>query len=103
MNDPASRPLMPDFILTLNPPPKISVGFGGGDIPIFPPLFMVLCVVLGVILRYTIGKRRFLPSLMRPLYVRVPIFAACVAAFAQVPSEPSSQNPPHTGRGAHLR
>lgn len=49
---------------------------------------MVLCVVLGVFLRYTLGKRRFLPSLMRPLYVRMPIFAMSIAAFAQVLSQP---------------
>lgn len=34
---------------------QFSVGLVGGDILVFPPIFMLFCVLVGIALRYAVG------------------------------------------------
>lgn len=50
-----------------------------GDIPVFPPIFVLLTIMLGVTLRFTVGRKfgqaKFLPRPLSSLVVRVALFA----------------------------
>ena len=57
-------------------PHQLSVGLIGGDIPVFPPLAMLLATLLGFLAWRINQKRyRFMPNTLQPLALRV-VFAA---------------------------
>ena len=49
---------------------SLSVGWGG-DIPVFPPIALLLAFFVGLMLKYLLGRNRFLPSPFKHLFVRV--------------------------------
>ena len=66
-------------------PPKVgddqlSVGFGG-DVPVFPPLAILILIVVGLALRRVLGRVRIAPSLLKPVAVRMVILGVALAGF----------------------
>ena len=49
---------------------SLSVGWGG-DIPVFPPIAILLAFVVGLFLMVIMGRNRFLPSPFKHLFMRV--------------------------------
>ena len=68
----------------LNPPPtaddQLSVGLGG-DVPVFPPLMILLLIVAGLVLRSALPRVRICPPLLRPLFVRILLFGVALGGF----------------------
>ena len=54
---------------------QLSVGLGG-DIPVFPPIMVVLLVALGFLLKACLPQRPLLPRPLRGLALRLAVFAA---------------------------
>ena len=49
---------------------SLSVGWGG-DIPVFPPIAILLAVIAGLLLTVVLGRNRFLPAPFKYLFIRV--------------------------------
>lgn len=70
-------------------PNQLSVG-PNGDIPIFPPIAVLLCVLLGAVLARTFDKKGFLPKFMKGYFIRMGIFIALFACGMAVLSGSSA-------------
>lgn len=57
----------------LDNPNQLSVG-PNGDIPVFPPIAVLLCILLGAILSYAFDKKGFLPKFLKAYKTRVALF-----------------------------
>ena len=87
-------------------PNQLSVGLGG-DIPVFPPISILLAVVLGLVLRLLFGRVHFLPKPFRALWLRVAYFGVTMSAMmtmfkaceAALKAEDSAQGPNFTPVG----
>ena len=49
---------------------SLSVGWGG-DIPVFPPIAILLAFIAGIMLTGVLGRNRFLPAPFKHLFIRV--------------------------------
>jgi len=62
---------------------QLSVGIGG-DIPIFPPFFVLLMSLAGFVLQALLPRLPFLPPAVSKLAVRIPLFLVAAATFFTV-------------------
>ena len=58
---------------------QLSVGLGG-DIPIFPPILVLVCIACGFLLKALLPERKLLPRALSSLALRLAVFAALMAA-----------------------
>ncbi|GMH98465.1 hypothetical protein TrVE_jg6073 [Triparma verrucosa] len=59
---------------------QLSVGLGG-DIPIFPPIFVLICLLSGILLKLVLPKITILPSLMNKTWLRYLVFFTGFVGF----------------------
>lgn len=64
---------------------QLSVGLIGGDIPVFPPLAVLLTTIVALVAWANSGKRyRFLPSFLQSLPIRILLAAVGIRAGLSV-------------------
>ena len=65
-------------------PHKLSIGLVGGDIPVFPPLALLLVTAFGLLAWRISQKRyRFIPKRLQSLVVRIPLMAIGIGTALQ--------------------
>ena len=83
-------------------PNQISVG-PQGNIPILPGGALVCCVLAGLASILLFGRKRFLPSPLRPLWLRAAVFAAVFASMVSVIKMGEAQmKRPNNNQGANF-
>lgn len=84
----------------VNNPNQLSVG-PNGDIPIFPPIAILLCFLLGGILTYLFDKKGFLPKFLKSFKIRAALFVVMFASAMSILSG-SSQALKQNASGANF-
>ena len=83
----AGIPSLAMLFTRASPPPtggnSIGVGFGL-DIPVFPPLFGLASLLIGLLLSAILGRKRFVPQPAAGMPVRVVLFGAAVASLVNI-------------------